>query len=599
MVGPVRRGWIALLVVTLLAGCTPAPPPQQAAPQSSAPQQGAQPTAQAAAPKPAAQPAAQQAAPPAAQSSGAAPSESERVPKLTVVAPSATYDPRRWEATLVVTNNWKKLGIDVNLEVVPDINALTARTPVAPWNWDAEIQGFIGRPDRLDPDEMVSRPWHSSGIADKGPNEAGYKSAEYDQVADAQRKETDPEKRRQLVYKAQEILARDIPEVTLFHRREIFPFNIQKFDNPVVQVGRGLWNIWTMVQATPKTNDKILKVAWATDIATTNPLALNSAIETLRYTYDRLAEVAPDGQAVPWAAESWKQVDPTTVEVTLRPNMKFHDGEPVTANDVKFSYDFIKQFATAPFLKTSTQPIKSVDVVNDRTVRFTLTEPYPPLFFVTFTQVYILPKHIWQDIAQKENLDTPAKWNNPKPVGSGPFKLIYHRPGEEIKLEAFKEHFNAPKVDGVLIIKQASIDTVFVTLMQGQADMPDMGISPQQVEEAKRNPNIKLFDSPDHGVYFMEFNLRRAPFNDLKFRQAIAHTFDFGTIVSALGSYAEPGTGMIAPANKFWHNPAWEEWLKGPYKFDLEAARKMLQEAGYRWDSAGNLYYPAGGPPVK
>ena len=160
-------------------------------------------------------------------------------------------------------------------------------------------------------------------------------------------------------------------------------------------------------------------------------------------------------------------------------------------------------------------------------------------------------------------------------------------------LRRFARHFQPPKAEGFLAVKYASPDAVFQAIVKGEVDIPDRSITSIQIDEARRAGTVKLTSLPDFGVLYMGFNLRRAPFSSQKFRDAVKHTFDWKTIVeAALGGVGTPGTGMIAQVNKFWHNPAWDQWLKTDYKFDLALARQMLQQAGFTWDAQGRLLYP-------
>ena len=523
-----------------------------------------------------------------------APAPASRSPvKVLLVAPAVTYDPLRWESTLLAANAWKQLGIDVEVRPFADFASLTARHSREPFDFDAFVSGYVGRPERLDPDALLYGPFHSKGIFDNGPNYFGYANPEYDRIVESQRKTVDLKQRQALVYKAQEILAKDAPEITLFHRQEMFAYNTRRFTGMVPMVGRGLWNPWTVLEAKPIGSDKTFRMGWATDIDGTNPLSITSAVESLRLVYDFLARVDKDGQPIPWAAESWRKVTDTQVDVTLRQGMTFHDGRPVTVEDVVFSFEFIRQNGTAPYFSGALEPIRSVRAVNNRVIRFVLHYPYPPLLMVTFTQIPILPKHIWQDVVSRERVETPAKWNNPNPIGSGPYQFGHWRRGEELLLRRYARHFHPPQAGAFLAVKYASADAVFQAIVKGEVDIPDRSITSLQIEEAKRASNVKLVSLPDFGVFYMGFNLRRPPFNNPKFRDAIKHTYDWKTIVeAALGGFGQPGTGMIALVNKFWHNPAWEQWLKTDYRFDLALARQMLQQAGYTWDAQGRLLHP-------
>ena len=524
---------------------------------------------------------------------------STKVPPVRVLAPAASYDTRRWEATLLMANVWQELGFDVEVRGFPDFATLLSTVSSEPSLWEAYVTGYLGRPQRLDPDELLYRPFHCSGIMEFGANLVGYCNPQYDAVVEAQRSTLNQEARRELVYRAQEILARDIPMFVLFHRRQVFAYNQSDFEHWTPVVGRGLWNLWNMLNVTPKTDDRTLTAGWATDIATTNPLALDAAVEPLQWTYDTLARIGPRGTPVPWAAKSWSVIDDTTVDVTLRQGMRFHDGEPVRAQDVKFSFDFIKEHGAAGHFPAALSPVEKVQVLDARTVRFKLSEPHAPLFFTTFTLIYILPQHIWEVEVDRQGVDSPARWNNPAPVGSGPFKLIYHRRGEELLLEANKEHFHPPNIDALLIVAHSNIDAVFASLMSGTVDFPDRSIAALNVPEARAAPHLGLVDTPDHGISAMGFNLRRPPFNDLQLRRALAHTLDHDTVVEAvLGGFGEPGRGVIAPSNEFWHNPEWQRWFEEDYRFDKLEARRILEQAGYRWDGQGKIHYPASGPPV-
>lgn len=518
-----------------------------------------------------------------------APDPKRLIPEVTLILPAPSYDPIRYEAGVLTAENWKALGLQVRVEPM-DFTSLTQRMEGAPWNWDAYISGYVSRPERLDPDVLLYRPFHSSGILDGGPNASGYKSAEYDAAVEAQRSEMDPEKRRELVFKCQEILARDLPEITLYHVHEVHVYNKNKFTGFIPMTGYGNWNIWSLLSVTPLTSEKVIKVGRTADIDSTNPLVSGSGanIEVMRLIYDTLTRVGTDGKPKPWAAESWKLKDPKTILVKLRPGMKFHDGKPVTAADVKFSYDFIKKWSI-PIYKPFLDPIKSIDVIDDLNLRFNLSTPFPGIYQVTFAQIYILPKHIWENVLEREGLSKPTDWKCPEPIGSGPFKFAHWRVGEETKLNAFREHFAAPKVDGLILVAFANPDALFQSLKNGDIHMHERRLLPSQIDEAKSIRHLQMVTKPDFGVYYMSFNLRRPPFNDLRFRKAIAHTIDYQTIVNTLlKGYGEAGRGMIAPANEAWHNP------DAPfYEFDLGKARQILEDAGYEWDNQGRLYYPA------
>src|SRR5690606_23226083 len=230
------------------------------------------------------------------------------VPEIRFVIPGANYDPIRFESGQLIANEWEKLGLRVNVEVFGDFTALAAHLGEAPHDdFNAFVSGYVSRPERLDPDVLLYRPFHCSGV-ETGVNYQGYCSEEFDSVVEAQRTEMDVEKRQQLVNETQAILARDVPAQALYHVTEVHAYNSRLFDNVTPMMGQGLWNFWSLLSTTPVGDVTTLRVGQAWDVDTLNPFAPTGGgnIETMRLIHDMLARVAPDGSAVPWAAESWE-----------------------------------------------------------------------------------------------------------------------------------------------------------------------------------------------------------------------------------------------------------------------------------------------------
>lgn len=515
---------------------------------------------------------------------GVSAQEDRLIPPIQLVIPVSSYDPIRYESGLLLAREWENLGLTVNVTAL-DFTALTQHLGSPPHDdYNAFISGYVSRAERLDPDVLLYRPFSCSTV-ESGVNYQGYCSEAYEEVVLAQRETMNIDARRELVFEAQEILAHDLPAIALYHVREVSAYNSDLFENVTPMMGQGLWNVWNLLSITPKTDQRILATGEAWDIDTTNPFAATGGgnIETLRLVYDLLARVRPDGTVAPWAAESWETIDDLTIQVNLRQDMAFHDGEPVTAADVKFSYDTQKERGAAIYSAFLT-PISEIEIIDDYTLIFHLAHPYPALFQATFPQIYILPEHIWGGIeGALENIPVEI------PIGSGPFQFVEWRPGETVYLSANKDHFNPPQIDGLIQVAYANADAIFLGLINGNVQMHDRRLLPTQIGELDQYSFLTRIEQDDFGVYYIGFNLRIAPFDDLAFRQAIAHTINYDTIVNTLlDGYAIPGAGFIAPSNAAWHNP---DATYPPY--DLEAARQILADAGYEWDAEGRLLFPA------
>ena len=233
-------------------------------------------------------------------------------------------------------------------------------------------------------------------------------------------------------------------------------------------------------------------------------------------------------------------------------------------------------------------PLENVEITGSHSVRIKLAESYAPFIPNLLGGMFLIPKHVWQDIPEKVDVSDPLNYPNEKPIGSGPFKLDYWDRGREFKVSAFKEHFNPPKCAGIIGIVYGSHDAVAAAIEKGECDRNRYILKPSLLLDLQKVPNIVAKGYPNHGFYNLGYHTRRPPLNDPAFRKAIAHVIPKELIIEAiLSGLADPGGSVIAPANKFWHNPAVKS-----YPEDINKAKKILADAGYTWKK-GKLHYPA------
>ena len=520
------------------------------------------------------------------------------VAPIRFLGPSNAYEAPQFEANNLMFDYWSELGISVETSLVPDFGAFAAEAESR--NWDMASSGYLGTLFRIDPDELLSRPLLSEFVG--ASNYGDYQFDEYDQVVNASKTALDVDERQALVYQAQEIQALDLPIVTSYYPAEVYVYNKDAYTDVVPAVATGLYNFWNFVDAKPTGSDRIYRMAVQGTFRSINPMAANdydSDVEVHGLIYDSLAKVDPTGAVVPWAAESWDFPDDTTLVVKLRPNMEFTDGEPVTAEDVKFSFDYFKEWEVGLYVNPLAT-IASVDVVDDLTVQINLSEPIATVLSGAMSQIKILPKHIWENVVDEQGLANPAEWTETNMIGSGPYKVKSVSANEAVELEANPNHFHPPASDGWLVRYLADNQGVFRALQDGTAYFHQVAsLTPAGAKQAESEPQLAIGEQPGTTVRWTAFSFRDdSPFRDYWFRYAIAHTYDYQTIVDViLQGYGDPGTGTIAPGNTFWHNPniPQEEMEQGvPYwpQFDMEKARQILADAGYRWDDQGRLHYP-------
>ncbi len=514
----------------------------------------------------------------------------EMVPSLVILSSLPEANMVNYEMAQEVAEELQELGVDIVAQPM-DFAVLLDVLYGEDMDYDAFTIGWSGRIERLDPDMFIHSIFHSDNAGVGGNNTSRYRNPAFDALADAQRQEMDLEKRREIVFEAQEILAEDVPLITLYSRANMQTYNKERFENVINIPGEGLFNEWTPFTLTPLTDKTVPVVASNVNIDDINPLSSKSVYgwRNLRLIYDKLVRLSPEIEPVPWAAESWEVVADDVIDVTLRSGMTFHDGEPVTVEDVKFSYDlFIDQ--NVEYFASFLEPIDSVEITDENTVRFNLKYAYAPFITNTLAQIPILPQHIWEDISN------PVQYANSEAIGSGPFKLERFQTGEELVLSRFDEYFEPPIIEGYIFQIFASPEGVLTALELGNVDMVSYDLVPAHTEQIFNNDggrydHLELTEAQDIGFFYLGFNIDRPPFDNREFRKAVAYLTDYDLALDVhLNGYGARGGGgfSIVEANEFWHNPNVPIYDT----YDPEMARQILEDAGFTWDSNGRMRMP-------
>ena len=524
---------------------------------------------------------------------GGALAQGDQIRPLELLTRPQAVDPQEYQSAQLIAQEWRKLGLDVEVTVMP-WEQLADRVWYDRDAWDMTAWQMVGRPERGDPDEIVYNLFHSS-TAESGYNFVGYSNPEYDATAEAQRAETDPDARQQLVFEAQEILDQDQPYAFLVYPQSTYAYRSDVWEPASIteQNGIGIKNFWTFVDAEPLTDQGDMILNSGDVLQAVNPLYISGAVDSwvTELIWDRLMRVGPDGLAQPWAAESYEWLDDTTITVTLRDDMTWHDGEPVTANDVVFSFQ-APMGEEAPMYKPFVGNIASVEVTGENTVQFTLTEPSAAFLVTTLSKVNLIPQHVWEPLlADLETKDENAEsYQEPTPIGSGPFKFVSWRPSEELVLEANTEHFNAPQMARWILRIVPNSEAAVGMLRSGELNfLSNYAGDPNVLLETAEGAPIEVISSTDIGFRFIGFNARRAPFDDAAFRRALSAAVNRNLIAqAAYQGFGVPANSPVSVALPFWNN----EEVANP-ETGLELAQQMLEEAGYTIQN-GSLYYPEG-----
>ena len=509
------------------------------------------------------------------------------VEKRALITSTASFDPVRPEAGRLIVQALSQLGWEAELTPI-DYNQGIQKV-IMEHDFDMFLVRLTGASNRIDPNVFIYDTHHGDQYKSGSFNWTGYNNAQVNELAAGQQVEMDVEARRELVFEAQSAIFDDAVRSVLVNPQMTNAYRSDRLGSLVPQMGEGIGSFWTDIGMEVLEGDGYVRTGATSPLKNLNPVSANDANEfkELRMIYDRLAQVAPDGSIRPWAAETITVTDPTTIDVTLRQGMVFHDGVPVTAEDVKFSFDYYTQWE-APFFIGSLRKIDSVEITGENMLRFTLSEPFAPLLSNLFASLFIIPKHIWEKIPDEADVEDPLNFANEEPVGSGPFRFDYWDRGAELKVTAFAEHFSAPKCAGILRITYGSHDAMAAAIETGECDRTRYILNPTLMEDLNQIDNVVGAGFPSHGFYDLSYNVLKPPFDDPVFRTAIDLVVPKQVIADVvLSGYADVGGSVIGPANAFWHNPG-----IAPRAQNLQAARDLLAEAGYTWDGDGKLLYP-------
>jgi peptide/nickel transport system substrate-binding protein len=298
----------------------------------------------------------------------------------------------------------------------------------------------------------------------------------------------------------------------------------------------------------------------------------------------------------PYLAKSWDvSEDGLTVTLNLVENAVFHDGAPITSEDVAFSVETIK--AHHPF-KSMFAPVVSVDTPDEHTAVLNLSKPHPALLLAMSGQLMaIIPKHIYGD---GQDPKTHPR-NTENVIGSGPFKLVEYKSGEHVILERFDDFFidGRPYLDKVVMRIITDPAARAIAYENGEVHMGAFESLPRIINRLKKVDTLTVTDEGYGGIGpldWLAMNTTKGPLADVRVRKAIAHAVDKNFIHKALmqGTASDSKTG-IHPDSPFY-NANVED-----YALDLDKSRALLDAAGYpmQGDSRFSLTIDFGWPGVK
>ncbi|MGG1834196.1 ABC transporter substrate-binding protein [Cytobacillus firmus] len=292
-------------------------------------------------------------------------------------------------------------------------------------------------------------------------------------------------------------------------------------------------------------------------------------LDLVNLLYDTLFNLDENNKPEPWLVKDFKvSKDGLTYELTLHDNVKWHDGKPLTADDVKFTMEYFIKYPKSRFtnpLKT----IKSIEVSGETGITLNLSQADPNFMIQPLADLPILPQHIWSEVS------TPDDETNA--LGSGPYILEEHKSGQYYKMKSNEDYFKgAPPINELIFPIIEDTTAMYNALQAGELDVISSSISPELVEQFSSNPALKVVRGPGYSTSLFQINAEKYPMTETAFRQAIDFAIDKENLVkTVLLGYAEVGSpGFIHPSSSYFNSD-----LKPV--FDKEKAKQILEEAGF------------------
>ena len=305
-----------------------------------------------------------------------------------------------------------------------------------------------------------------------------------------------------------------------------------------------------------------------------------SGLAYMTLLFDTLIWKDGTGDFIPWLATSWESsADGLTWTFHLREGVKWHDGQPLTADDVAFTYRYVNRPGLTYTGRVEILPVlkqMTVEQVDASTVRITLGAPYAPFLRNVIGNVPIIPRHIWEGVEDPKKFTEEAAL-----VGTGAYRMTAYDKAEGSYLfEANDDFWLGPPY--VKRIEVVPVGDVALALKQGEVHGAGMSLGPDATEEVlatfREDPRFGEINGPGDANTVLYFNMERGvPFSDRTFRQAVSYALDLQTMVDQviLGDGLPGLPGQLPPSNP-WMNPD-----APAHVYDRAKATALLEEAGY------------------
>jgi len=301
--------------------------------------------------------------------------------------------------------------------------------------------------------------------------------------------------------------------------------------------------------------------------------------------FDPLFAIDPQGNftpslavEVPTVANGGISADGLQFRIKLRDGVKWHDGQPFTARDVKFTLELLVDPNFRSWRKTGHELVRDIQVVSPTEITWRMEKPFAPYTSI-LASTFIVPEHILGPLADKNT----APFNN-APVGTGPYKWQRRIPGDHIELLANADYFNdGPYLERIIYKYIPDLNVMYTQFASGDIDVVGLQwITADHYDDAKKLPGKAVEVVASATVENFAFNLGKPQFQELAVRQAIYYAIDKQTIIDSLYYGLPKPTETYMPVGSQYYNAALPK-----HEFNLDKAKQILDEAGWQPGSDG------------
>jgi len=505
----------------------------------------------------------------------------EKLPQYTYTNNAESYNPPRHDAINLNAQELGKLGLDMNVEVLEWGTLYNRVSQEYDYSFATWHTFFT-----VDPGLELFNNFHSQFTDPGQGNYAGYENEEVDQLLEQQLAESDPDARQDQLHQLQEILMDEVPRMPITQMPATAVYHAPSSENWVANIS-GYNSYYTMVNLEMKDGVTELKGYWPETFSTMNVLGHNDEnkhVYQFNVMYDKLIQYDENFEPDPeiQLAQEWERVDETTQRYTIREGHTFHDGEPLTAEDVAFTFNYIKE-NEIPIYSLQNQYIDSAEAVDETTVEITMAQALGPFNTIVGSQIPILPQHKW------EGRSNPSQASISEPIGSGPLMFDYWDKGSELGLVRFDDHFAGVDFERRFwrVIPESS--TVWELLKNGELNYEPFGRIDRNLAQNRELEQIGFQSEQATSHWMFTPNERQDGLDNMTVRKAAVNAIPRTPIVDQLlFGIPEPGFNVVSEAFGNLHNPD-----VTTYEESVETGKQRLRDAGFGYDDEGMVHFPA------